>query len=300
MGKLKIVFEIALRNLFASKINLIIGGIVFFGTVLVVVGGALLDSVDYSMSRSIRGSVAGDIQVYSSKSAEELAVFGSMGGADSDLAPVTDFAKVEKSLSQVANVKSVVPMGIAGALVTSGNTVDLTLADLRDTVRSQKQGHDTPALQERRESLKQHVQQIVKVLKEDRKKLDTVRKKTREDVEEDEDITRAASPEFWAAFDKDPEGSLEFLENKVAPQVADADFLFIRYCGTDLDEFQKSFDRMEVIDGSAVPKGQRGFLFSKRMYEDQLKLRSAHRLDKSKKRSTRGKRFLKTRPYSAT
>ena len=73
MSKIKILFEIALRNLFASKINLVIGVIVLAGTVLVVVGGALLDSVDTSMSKSIKGSVAGDLQVYSAKSKDELA-----------------------------------------------------------------------------------------------------------------------------------------------------------------------------------------------------------------------------------
>ena len=280
MGKLKIIFSIALRNLFASKINLVIGGIVFFGTMLVVVGGALLDSVDHAMSRSVRGSVAGDVQVYSSKSADELALFGNMGG-DPDLSPVTDFAKIEDALAKVPNVKSIVPEGISGALVTSGNTVDLTLADLREVVKAERT-NDSPELKARRESLKAHVQQIVKVLKDDRKNLDAVKQRGSEDKEADETIDKAASPEFWAHFDTDPDAALEFLENKLAPQVADADLIFLRYVGTDLDEFQKSFDRMEIVDGAAVPPGQRGFLFSKRFYEDFLKLKSARRLDKIK------------------
>lgn len=290
MGKLKIIFDIAIRNLFASKINLVIGGIVFFGTVLVVVGGALLDSVDHAMSRSIRGSVAGDVQVYSAKSADELALFGQMGGGDPDLSPVTDFGRIEKTLLSVPNVKSVVPMGIGGAMVTSGNTVDLTLADLRDVVRAQK-AHDSPELQARRESLKSHVQQIVTVLKEDRKRLDDVRKRTSEDNEADEVITRATQDTFWAGFDKDADASLEFLENKVAPLVADADLIFLRYAGTDLTDFQKSFDRMEIVDGGPVPPGQRGFLFSKRVYEDQLKMRSAHRMDKIKEQLDEGNKI---------
>ena len=44
--------------------DVIVGGIIFFGALLVVVGNSLLDSVDAAMSRSIIGSVAGHIQVY--------------------------------------------------------------------------------------------------------------------------------------------------------------------------------------------------------------------------------------------
>ena len=57
-------------------------------------------------------------------------------------------------------------------------------------------------------------------------------------------------------------GALEFLENKIAPQVSDANMLFLRYVGTDLDAFGKSFDRMQIADGQPVPPGQRGFLIA--------------------------------------
>ncbi len=62
---LRLLLQVSLRNLFRSRINLLIGAIIFFGTLLLVVGGALLDSLVGSMSRSIIGSVAGHIQVYS-------------------------------------------------------------------------------------------------------------------------------------------------------------------------------------------------------------------------------------------
>ena len=68
MGQLKLLVQVAFRNLFASWINVIVGAIILFGTLLVVVGGAVVDSLDASMSRSIIGSVAGHIQVYSEKS----------------------------------------------------------------------------------------------------------------------------------------------------------------------------------------------------------------------------------------
>jgi hypothetical protein len=281
MGKLRILFEIALRNLFASKINFVIGFIVLAGTVLVLVGSALLDSVDTAMSKSIKGSVAGDIQVYSAKSKDELAIFGSMSG-DPDLSPVTDFGKVFAVLSKVPNVKSIVPMGINNALVAGGNTVDLTLAELRNEVKAH--GVDS----EKSKSLQTHVQQIVQVIAGDRQKLDVLRAKTKDDLEGDAAIDKAKRPEFWASFAKDPDGALEFLENHVAPLVTDADLMWVSYIGTNLDEFAQAFDRVEIVDGAPVPKGQRGFLFNKLVYEDQVKLKSARRLDKIKEAKDTG------------
>ena len=94
-----VIAQIAFRNLFASRLKtLIVGGIIFFGALLVVVGNSLLDSLDASMSRSVIGSVAGHIQVYSDKSKDQLEVMGSMTMGDQDLTPLDDFAKVRQTL----------------------------------------------------------------------------------------------------------------------------------------------------------------------------------------------------------
>ena len=39
---------------------------------------------------------------------------------------------------------------------------------------------------------------------------------------------------------------------------------------------------MKIVDGTMVPPGKRGFLFAKFVYEEQLKLKTARRLDKIK------------------
>jgi len=67
--------------------------------------------------------------------------------------------------------------------------------------------------------------------------------------------------------------------------------LFLRYVGTDLDAFQKSFDRMQIADGQPVPQGQRGFLIAKFFYEEQMKLKNARRLDKIHDRLAEGKKI---------
>jgi ABC-type lipoprotein release transport system permease subunit len=281
VDRLGILVKIAGRNLFRSRINLLIGAVILGGTFLVVVGGALLDSVVSSMSRSIIGSVAGHVQVYSARSKDEFAIWP-MGGSDPDLSPMTDWERTQKLLESVPNVKSVIPMGINAALVTSGNTVDLTLAELRDVIREEKEKGVTPEREARRESLKDHVRQIVRVLQADLARLNEINTAGALEPEARDAIQRASSDAFWAGFDRDPYGALEFLENRVAPQLSDADLIQLRYVGTDLDKFQQNFDRMEIVDGQRVPPGHRGFLMSKFVYEELLKLKSARRLDKIK------------------
>ena len=128
LDTLKVIVVIAFRNLFASWLKtLIVGGIILFGSALVVVGTSLVDSIDGSMSRSIIGSVAGHIQVYNAKSADELAVMGSFQMERADLEQIDDFKKLRETLLAVANVKAVVPMGLSGAMVPAGNTVDVML-----------------------------------------------------------------------------------------------------------------------------------------------------------------------------
>ena len=276
-----ILLRIAGRNLFRSRINLLIGAVILGGTFLVVVGGALLDSVVSSMSRSIIGSVAGHVQVYSARSKDEFAIWPT-GGADPDLSPMTDWERTQRLLESVPNVKAVIPMGINAAMVTSGNTVDLTLAELRDVVREEKEQGVTPEREARRESLKEHVRQIVRVLLADLARVNEMNTAGALEPEVRAAIERASSDAFWAGFDRDPYGALEFLENRVAPQLSDADLIGLRYVGTDLEKFQKNFDRMQIVDGQPVPPGHRGFLMSKFVYEEQLKLKSARRLDKIK------------------
>ncbi len=283
---LGVVAQMAFRNLFASRLKtFIVGGIIFFGGLLVVAGNSLLDSLVASMSRSVIGSVAGHIQVYNAQSKDNLEVMGRMMMGDPDLAQMDDFAKVRASLLKVPNVKSVVPMGISGALVTSGNTIDLALEKLRNAEKAKeaaKTGDERAKAQAQIDTEKSHVRQIVSVLQNDLKNAKAIQDERTIEKDDVDAVVRASSDDFWRDFDRHPYESLEFLENRIASQAADADLLFLNYVGTDFQAFQKAFDRMRVVDGAMVPAGKRGFLFSKQVYEDQLKLKAARRLDKIK------------------
>jgi ABC-type lipoprotein release transport system permease subunit len=295
MGQLALLLQVALRNLFKSKINLVIGFVILLGTSLVVVGGALLDSMDSAMSRSIIGSVAGHLQVYSAASKDELALYGQMGG-EADLAAIDSFSRIKKVLEQDPNVATVVPMGTSGALITSGNTIDLTLARLRELYNQRQQQGESPALRAQIDSLKAHVRQMVQLLLADQKNLRTLTREESIDPENTKALERALSEDFWASFERAPFDALEFLENRIAPQAADGDLLYIRYVGTDLDTFQRTFDRMEVVDGQPVPPGRRGLLLSKFFYEDQLKLKTARRLDLIQEARTLNKKTIAQDP----
>ncbi len=296
MGQLPMLVQIAWRNLRASPINLIIGGLILAGTFLFVVVGGLLDSLNEAMARSVVGSVAGHIQIYSSKSKDELSLFGGMGG-DPDLSAITEFPRIKEAIEQVPNVKEVVPMGSSGALITPGNIVDVTLAKLRNLYKAREGTIDDPRLKQlskeeidaRIVATRRHMRQIIKVLESDSKKAQAILKEQAIDPEVTAALAKVAQDAFWDDFEKDTWGSLEFLENKIAPQVTDAQMMWLRYLGTDLDRFQQSFDRMQIIDGTPVPKGQRGFLVAKLFYEDQMKLKNARRLDKIRDAKANGR-----------
>src|SRR6185312_12936290 len=110
-------------------------------------------------------------QIYSAKSKDEVSLYGQMGG-DPELGAITEFPKIKEALEKLPNVKTVVPMGVSGALITSGNTVDLTLERLRGLYKGRDGQPANPdgarltaeGYAEQIESQKSHVRQIVKVL----------------------------------------------------------------------------------------------------------------------------------------
>ena len=295
-----VLLLIAFRNLFASRAKtFIVGGIILFGAVLVVVGSSLLDSIDSGMRRSIQGSLGGHVQVYNARSRDDLALYGGMMG-ESDLEPIEDFARLKRALLTVPNVKTVVPMGIDQAMVSMGNLFDMAMARLRDDVRTcaEKARAErgarratgscagVPILEVRYEAHKEHIRRMANLLREERQGASAISDEHGRDAEERArsraDLERVTGDAFWEAFDRDPLGSLEFLENRIAPLSLDGGFLFVRYVGTDLDAFQKAFEGTEIVEGTPVPKGRRGILLGKLYAEDWLKLRTARRLDKIK------------------
>jgi ABC-type lipoprotein release transport system permease subunit len=277
-----LLWKLAFRNLFVHRLKTIVTGlIIVFGTTLAIVGNSLVDAISGGMQRSLTNSITGDLQIYAADAKEKIAVFGSMDGNLPDIGNVSDFKKIKDSLVQIDNIKSIIPMGINQAMNNPGNLLDLKLEELRQAYQAK------PINQPKLAALKEHIQAIV---------LDV--KKSQNDNQENlggvyggdklfknapQDIAKALSPAFWADFDAHHDERQEFLANKIAPLIFDDNQLFLSYIGTVPELFQETFSQFEIVKGTTVPPGSRGFVFSDYVYENQIKHRVAKRLDQVKK-----------------
>ena len=293
----RILLRIAFRNLSASRVRtLIIGLIVLTGSLLVVLGTSALASIDQGMRTSVQGSLGGHLQVYNAASPDPLELYGGLRG-ESVLEPIEDFARVKEVLAKVKNVKMVVPMGIDQAMVATGSVIDIALERLRSDARRLEAGEEDPVLLESYRAHLSHVRRIVSLLKDDlshaRVIVDLQGREAAERKAEWADLTRAASDEFWDGFDRDRYGALEFLENKIAKLSMENAFTFLRYVGTDVDQFFEAFPLAEIAEGEMIPRGHRGILVGKQYAEEWLKLKNARRLDQIKERRARGKKIAR-------
>jgi ABC-type lipoprotein release transport system permease subunit len=269
MGSWRVLALMALRNLWSHRVkSVIVGLIMAFGTFLLVLGTAMLDSVEGSMARSIISSLSGHLQVYDAEAGDELSLFGNLNTQTPDLGEIEDFSTVRGPLLEVPGVKAVVPMGLGIAVVSAAGDFDRALQELEAALRSK----DPVALDEARAQMRQ----ILEVMAQERAQ----RAQISDHKEEGEEaLERARSEAFWEEFGRDPEAGVRFLEGKVAPLAAQGRLLYMRYLGTDLALFAESFDRFEVVRGEVVPPGTVGMLVSERFLEKQAKHKVARDLD---------------------
>ena len=292
LDRVRILVLISLRSLVSHRVkSLIVGAILFFGTFLVVFGGALLDSVEASMQRSLTSSLTGHLQVYDSAAKDELAIFGAFGAPGAaDIGEIDSFKAVREAIEPLDNVAAIVPLGITITNVSGGNDIDLVLAALRDAV---KRGDDAAIGDE-----VARVRRIGDTIAADYEvgaKIARDPEKVRDDKS---NLDVVVGDAFWTPFlapvalaeGEDPAAHaasveavrnerLDFLDRKIAPLSADARLLFLRVIGTNPSRFERSFTSFYLADGVDIPEGKRGLLISKRTYEKVLKLKVARELD---------------------
>lgn len=273
IATLKLLTLLSVRNLFSHKVKtVIVGGIMVFGTFLVVLGTTLLDNINTSMQKSITSSMAGNLQVYDKNAKDKLALFGSMSMAQEDIGRMNNYEKVKEAVSTVPNVKAVVPMGIDMASMSMLGELDRTLQELRRAARENKEAEMTVRGKQ--------IQQIAKLMQEEKKNELLVAEDKKKIEQAIAHLERVKSDAFWAQeFKADPMKMLEYLDTEIAPLSQDGKLIYVRYLGTDLDLFAKNFESFAVVKGEMVPKGKRGFLFNEKFYEDQIKHRVARELD---------------------
>lgn len=265
---------IPLRNLAAHKTaTLIVGSIIFFGTFLVVLGTALIDSIDDSMSKSITSSITGHLQVYSDQTEDKLTLFGGSFMGGDDLGELRDFQTLKTELENLEEIKAVVPMGfVTGTISGGGNRIDQSINQMRDAIES---GSLTEL-----GGIKGRLQAIATDLVEARKKLLAIAEDQASLQNSLNDLNIILNEEFWAPIKSDPRPILEFLENNIAKLGETGRTHYFRNLGTDLSRFPKYFDRFEIAKGEMVPPGKRGYIVSTRMYETRLKNQIARQFDK--------------------
>ena len=275
-----ILWRIALGNVWRNRMkSLIVGFILFLGTGIIVFGNALVDAVDDGMTRSVTQSVSGHLQIYSDDAKDKLALFGDQFAGMPDIGNIPDFKTLADVVREVPNVKAVIPMGIDFALGFQGNEIDRWLQRLRAAVRN----GDERVIIQRRDEVRAVVERLSSELA-----AASVLMADSEASEDMKNAERAASPEFWAKFDADRLANLEFLENRIAPLEQSLGDVGLMFLGTDLSAFEKNFDRFELVEGTRVPEGQRGFLFNHGFFEEVMKHRVARDLDKIKRRLAEG------------
>ena len=269
--------SIPLRNLVANRVTtLIVGSIMAFGTFLVVIGTSLLDSIDEAMAQSIKGSVAGDLQVYSSDAKDKLAIFGSGFMAADDIGELQQFEAITKSLENVEGIEALIPMGITiNSLASNGNRVDRLAADLQKAY--QEQAHDDIDL------LIPYIASIADDLLKDVETEKVVASNTDELDAKLEVIKRFQLEPMQEAFAKSPEALIQAIESDLAPLNEESRLTYFRNLGTNIPRFIQHFDRFELVKGELPPDNQRAYLIADRIYERFLKNRVARTLDRIKK-----------------
>ena len=283
LSRLSILFVMSMRNLASQKIkNLIVGSLMFFGTFLVVLGTAMLGSIEDSMEQSITSSLSGHIQVYSKDAKDPLALFGGVGaGGVADVGEIEDFSRISQALMELDNIKAVVPMAIGFASSFGRNEMDKVLNELRDAVQKEDQTRIDNGVA--------HIKQMAGLMLEERQTVLEILADTTEVDKEIKTLTNFISDSFWNDFKTNPLHGLDTMDSEFSSLAPDAKMLYIQYVATDPKAFSNHFDRFEIVAGEMIPEGKRGLLLSNRFYEKFVKNKVARELDEIQEELEAGK-----------
>lgn len=287
-GRVRAAALLARANLVASGgKTLLMGAILAVGSLLITMGAALLGSIEDAMARSVTETVAGDLQVYSVQSKEQLALLGGLELEGQDVAVMEDFEALQQRLLALPYVRSVVPMGAKAAFANLGNPLDDSLRQLRARVGEAASGEGDPlGLADYASVLRQARQlgeELAALLE-----IQGGSALTEQDVAA---VRRVGEPAFWADFAQEPLRILEHVENRVAPLMPAGEPLYLRYLGTDPEGVMDAFPRIRITAGANIPEGRSGILLNQYVYEHQFKLKAVQRLDEIHQALARGRRI---------
>lgn len=272
MSSFFLAIRLAVRNVFAYAVkNLVVGVILCFGTIVVVSGSALLNSLDVAMRRSITTSVTGDLQVFDKSARDQLSMLGDMNFGGSDNGEIPDYKMVKEALAGTPEVAEVLPMGIGNATVFGANDIDRTLEDLRAAVRKGETARQT--------TLVERLQRISSDIRPELDRVEAITNDKEKLTEDRANLDRVIAPTFAAEFAADPMGTIDWMDGHIASLATDGRLAYFRLLGTDLPAFARTFPRFEITKGGPVPEGERGIVLNESMVEQWLKHPVAREFD---------------------
>jgi ABC-type lipoprotein release transport system permease subunit len=279
LESLRLLALVALRNLWLYRLKTVVtAALLLLGAFLAVLGSSLLADVEASMRESVIESVTGHLQVYSKKAKDELAMFGGSFMGRSDVGTLEDVAPVSRVASANPNVAAVVPMGLDMAILARGNEADQQL----DALRAAAKSGDPALLAARKSETRFLLTQLDREMRSREKLAGSARRV--ELARQAEDLAKAATPGF---LDDLSESTLQFLETRIAPISGEKNVIYLSYLGVDMELYRANFAKFKVVEGEALPPGQRGILLGRKVREDYLKLLVARLFDRLQTRTQR-------------
>lgn len=314
LATLYMLILVSLRNLKSHRVKtLIVGTILVFGSALVLVGTALVDSIEAGMERSITSSISGHLQVYSGTAEDELALFGGLAFGDQDIGEIRTFADVKRVALSVDNVANIVPQGSSVGMAMTGNEIDEALSMLRLALADEDQTATEIAAA--------RVRHVASLLQSEYQNTLAIVDDTAAISEGLSDLARVLDDAFWTDLkvlsapvilpetedesteqpaEESPQEAqqraLEFLDTRIAPLAADGRMLFLRYFGTDFEAYRTSFPNFYIERGEMVPPFQRGLLINQRTAERYFKNRVAREFDALKRAIVDDERTIASSP----
>lgn len=293
MGSLamaRVLVQLSLRSIVAHWWkSLVVGGILLFGTALLVFGMTMLENVERSMRQSVTRSLIGDLQIHSDKGKDKPVFFDMFGDNQRDVGIIENFAEVRRVLERVDNVAAVIPMGLDTSMVRpGGNEFDRQIEALRKALRDGDQ--KTAAL------LRGRIIEMASLVREDLDRRAKIAKDKSELAPQLAVLDKVQGEAFWQALWADPEEGLFALETQLSPLQPDERAIYFGYIGTDVQRFASRFEQFQMVDGQIVPPGQRGILFNQRSFESQAKNKVAWELDELRKEVVKGGKRIADEP----
>ena len=122
---MKLLLRIALRNVFAHKLKtLIVGGLIFLGIFLIVLGNSFLDSTSRGIQNAYTKSITGQIAVLK-RIDFDYSLFGTWTDVGNLSVPaVPDYGNTMKYLEGLENITSVAPVSSSFGVVNLNDTDD--------------------------------------------------------------------------------------------------------------------------------------------------------------------------------